>query len=85
MTNIQEIEKKGTAAVKKLRLQKLENGHPFMINSKDLPENQCYIEYPDGSMVLVSILASARDFKVVRKLSDQEEIAVRAKYNLPIR
>jgi hypothetical protein len=82
MTRIQEIERNGTAAVKRLRMRKLQNGHPFMINSKDLPGNQCYLEYPNGSMVLVSILKSARDFTVIRKLSNLEKNAIRVRYNL---
>lgn len=82
MTRIQEIEKNGTAAVKRLRMKKLQNGQPFMINSKDLPGNQCYLEYPNGSMVLVSIVKSARNFTIVRKLSHLEENRVRTRFNL---
>lgn len=52
MQKIEEIEKAGIAAVKKLRQKKLQSGIPFMINSKELPGNQCYLEYPDGSMML---------------------------------
>jgi hypothetical protein len=37
MKQLQEIEKTGNAAVRKLRINKLKKGHPFMINSKDLP------------------------------------------------
>ena len=82
MTRIQEIERNGTAAVKRLRIKKFENGHPFMINSKELPGNQCYLEYPDGSMLLVSVVKSARDFTVIRKLSRPEENKIRIRYNL---
>ena len=82
MTRIQEIERKGTAAVKRLRMKKLQNGHPFMINSKDLPGNQCYLEYPNGSMVLVSIVKSARQFTIIRKLSNLEENKIRVRFNL---
>lgn len=45
------MERTGNAAVKKLRITKLRNGHPFMINSEDLPGYQCYLEYPDGSIM----------------------------------
>jgi hypothetical protein len=48
MSEINQIEKVGGAAVRKLRLKKLQSGLPFMINSKDLPANHCYLEYPDG-------------------------------------
>jgi len=53
VTALQIIEKVGNEAVQKLRLRKLRDGHPFMINSKDLRSNQCYLEYPDGSIQLV--------------------------------
>jgi hydrogenase maturation factor HypF (carbamoyltransferase family) len=60
MTALQIIEKKGNDAVRRLRLQKLRSGHPFMINSNDLESYQCYLEYPDGSikLVLMNRLAS---------------------------
>ena len=60
MLQIQEIERNGTAAVKRLRLKKLSNGLPFMINTKDLPGNQCYMEYPGGTIELVKIARSDR-------------------------
>jgi hypothetical protein len=69
MLTLQNIEKKGTEAVKCLRIQKLEKGLHFMINSKELPSNQCYLEYPGGSIQLVAIAQSARDFTVIRELS----------------
>ena len=53
MTALQTIEQIGNKAVQKLRLQKLRSGHPFMINSKELEPNQCFLEYPDGTIQLV--------------------------------
>lgn len=82
MTKIQELEKTGTEAVKRLRIRKLRSGHAFMINSKDLPSNQCYLEDPSGSMTLVTILKSAKNFTVIRTLSQREGNTIRAKYNL---
>lgn len=82
MTAIREIERTGTDAVKRLRLKKLRNGHPFMINSKELPGNQCYLEYPDGSITLVTVTKSARDFTVIRTLTAIEQNILRTKYNL---
>jgi hypothetical protein len=82
MLPIQEIERNGTAAVKRLRLKKLSNGLPFMINTKDLPGNQCYLEYPGGTIELVKIERSAKDFTVIRTLSSIEVTAIRKKYNL---
>ena len=77
-----EIQQKGTGAVKKLRLQKLQNGIPFMINSKELPGNQCYMEYPDTSIKLVTISGSGLEFIVLRILTENECNELRQKYNL---
>ena len=81
MMELRTIGKKGTEAVKKLRLQKLINGHPFMINSNDLISNQCYLEYPDGSIKLVTIKKNARDFNIIRELSTTEANTLRIRYN----
>ena len=82
MTQLQGVENAGTAAIKRLRLKKLQKGLPFMINSKDLPGNQCYFEYPDGSIKLVTLLKSAKDFTEIKTLSSTEGNNVRLKYNL---
>ncbi|HEX3934325.1 MAG TPA: hypothetical protein VHW43_06570 [Puia sp.] len=66
MTLLQTIGKKGTDAVKRLRLQKLARGYPFMINTKDLESNQCYLEYPDGTIALVFLPKSATSFTAIR-------------------
>ena len=81
MTALQTIEQIGNEAVRKLRLQKLRNGRPFMINSKDLPTDQCYLEFPDGSIKLVQLDKSAKDFTVLQTLSADEEQKIRRKYN----
>ena len=54
-----------------------------MINSKDLPTDQCYLEFPDGSIKLVQLKNSAKDFTVLRTLSTDEEQKIRRKYNFP--
>jgi len=77
MTTLQSIERIGNEAVQKLRLQKLRNGQPFMINSKDLVSNQCYLEYPDGTIQLVFLKTGAREFSVIRMLSPAEAEALR--------
>jgi hypothetical protein len=82
MKQLQEIEKTGNAAVRKLRINKLKKGHPFMINSKDLPTYQCYLEYPNGEIVLVYIKKSARDFTIIHHLSQSEENSIRLRFNL---
>lgn len=82
MIILQNIERRGTAAVKRLRGQKLAAGLPFMINSKELPSGQCYLEYPDGPIQLVALSKGARDFVVIRDLSPQEARRLRIKYGL---
>jgi hypothetical protein len=82
MLLLQNIEKKGTAAVKRLRSQKLAKGLPFMINSKELPSYQCYLEYPSGIIQLVTLSKNARDFDVIRELSIPESKRLRSKLKL---
>lgn len=54
-----------------------------MINSGDLPTGQCYLEFPDGTIKLVQLKHSAKDFTVLRVLSADEEQEIRRKYNFP--
>jgi len=74
------LEKIGTEAVHRMRRQKLRNGHPFMINSKDLVTNQCYLEYPNGCIKLVSMQKAARDFNIIRELSEFEAHSLRIRH-----
>lgn len=78
------IEQSGTEAVRQLRWHKLQNGHPFMITSRDLPPRQCYLEYPDGKIVLVALPINSRDFEIIRVLTENESAKLRKKNNLPI-
>jgi hypothetical protein len=80
MTELKTMEKRGTEGVRKLRLQKLKNGYPFMINSKELLSNQCYLEYPNGIIKLVTFTKAARDFSVIRELSYTEANILRSRY-----
>ncbi len=71
---VKEIEKRGNDAVKRLRESKHSKGLPFMINSKNLPGNECYLEYPDGRIMLVTLKSPRdRDFTVIRELSSPEK------------
>jgi hypothetical protein len=83
MTALQTIEEKGNDGVRKLRLQKLAKGHPFMINSRDLPENQCYLEYPNGDIKLVSLKKEGKEFVIIQLLSPAEAQALRKRYHFP--
>jgi len=80
MTELKSIENRGTEAVRKLRRQKLAKGLPFMINSRELTTNQCYLEYPNGLIKLVRIAKSTRDFDVIRELSQSEAQVLRSRY-----
>jgi hypothetical protein len=79
---IQELNKKASGVVKKLRISKLKSGRPFMINTSDLPSYQCYIEHPDGTIQLVAIAETLRDYIPVRTLSEAEQNSIRKKYRL---
>jgi hypothetical protein len=84
MTELKSIENRGTEAVRKLRTQKLAKGLPFMINSRELMTNQCYMEYPNGLIKLVRITKSARDFDVIRELSQSEAQALRNRHKFSL-
>ncbi len=62
----------GTIALRNLRKEKFAMGFPFMINVSGLPDYQCYFEYPDGSMSLVMLDASKKDFIEIEKLSNKD-------------
>ncbi len=79
---LQNIERKGTAAVKRLRCQKLAKGVPFMINSKELPSGQCYLEHSNGTIQLVTLSKGTKDFDVIRELDLQETSRLRIKFGL---
>jgi hypothetical protein len=80
MTALETIAKRGSKAVRELRLEKLRSGLPFMINAIDLEPNQFYYEFPGGDIQLASLEDGAQEFTMVRKLSADEEKALRSKY-----
>lgn len=82
MESIERLKEIGATAVRNLRKQKLSMGQPFLINSKDLPATQCYLEYPDTSIKIVSVASDLRSFIEIRKLSEAEAIVVRKLYEL---
>ncbi len=82
MSTLEILSQKGTEAVKKLREQKLKKGLPFMINDKDLPANQCYMEYPDGSIKLFTVVYSRCDMDVIRELTSTEATYLRNRFHL---
>lgn len=81
-TALQTIEEKGNRAVRRLRRQKLANGHPFMINTRELVGYQCYLEYPDGSIHLVELKPPTDQFIILQVLTSAEANQLRKKYHL---
>jgi hypothetical protein len=82
MTNVQELELIGRNAIMKIRLNKLNRGKPFMINSPDLPSYQCYMEYADGKITIEQIDGFGNDFKAIRELSPKEAAQLRIALDL---
>lgn len=81
MKKIELIQKKGVLAIQQLRKNKLEQGLPFMINSLSLPTGQCYLEYPNGLIQIVTISNSNNDFKVLSTMSYDEAINIRKQFH----
>lgn len=63
------ITNRNAIVVKKLRMQKLKAGFPFMINMKELDTSQCYLEYPNGTIKLVTFVSSTRDINIIKELN----------------
>ena len=82
MINKKKIEAIGSNAVKRLRTTKLSSGKPFMITSKNLPQKQIYLEFPDKSIKIVTIASSESSFTVIDTLDINEANSVRELYGL---
>jgi hypothetical protein len=79
---IKQAEKAAIRVIRNLRESKLKNGIPFMINTNSLPSHQCYLEYPNGLIVLASLCRLSIDFKVIAEYSYAESDLIRKKYKL---
>lgn len=77
MSELEVLENIATKAVHRLRIETLSAGHPFMINVNGLPKDQCYLEYPDKSIKLVTFLKGKNDFLPIRKLSAKDGAVLR--------
>jgi hypothetical protein len=77
-----QIIQNGLSAVRMLRKQKHEMGHPFMINLNSLPGGQFYLEYPDGSITLSTINFDNYEYQTIRQLSTGEIRELKASLNL---
>ncbi len=72
---------RNSIVVKKLRDQKLRDGLPFMINVNELSSNECYLEYPNGEIKLISIAPSSREFKIIKELNTSDANNLRKRLN----
>ena len=79
---LKQLERSANQAIKNLRKEKLKNGLTFMINSDRLPSNQCYLEYPNGSIHLVFLSRKANDFEVIQEYSHEESDMLRKEFKL---
>ncbi|MGN6437000.1 MAG: hypothetical protein ACTHMM_10725 [Agriterribacter sp.] len=84
MLSLEITSERGTNAVLKLREQKLKNGLPFMINTKELASNQYYLEYPNGSIKLISIIPSSQNINIVRELTKDEASKLRSRFRFSL-
>ncbi len=82
MSEIETLEDIATKAVHRLRTDTLDAGQPFMINVEDLPPNQCYLEFPDRSIQLVTFLQEKNDFILLRNLSERDSEKLRKRLGL---
>jgi hypothetical protein len=85
MPTVKATSKIGTVSVRKLREQKLRNGLPFMINVKELSTDQCYLEFPDGSIKLMAVTHATTNMNVIRELTTAEASELRGRFHfLPL-
>jgi hypothetical protein len=77
MSELEVLENIATTAVHRLREETLALGQPFMINIDSLPNDQCYLEYPDGSISLVAFVKDKNDFILIKKLSPSDILLLR--------
>lgn len=68
-----ELEEIGVNAVRRLRLARLRAGIYFMINSNALPDDHCYLEFPDGTIKLATYEPRGKDFTILRELEEEEK------------
>jgi hypothetical protein len=82
MSEIEVLENIATKAVHRLRTETLNAGQPFMINVEGLPANQCYLEFPDHSIQLVTFLQGKNDFIPIKNLSTRDRDRLRKRLGL---
>ena len=76
------MEQSAKRRIRQLRRQKLEQGLPFMISSDDLPAEQCYLEFPDGTIKVAEAGSRNSDFKIIEVLDYFNAELLRRKFKL---
>ncbi|WP_300597703.1 hypothetical protein [Niabella sp.] len=76
------LTKKANLAVKQLRSRQLSKGLPFMINSRELQDDTCFLEYPDGKIKLVRQNRAGTEFVEIHTLSAEAARQIRVRYKL---
>jgi hypothetical protein len=66
------LEQSANRAIQTLRRTKHKLGLPFMIHSDILESNQCFLEYPDGSIKLVEANPKECDFIIILEYNMQD-------------
>jgi hypothetical protein len=82
MSELEVLENIATTAIHRLREETLTAGQPFMININGLPKDQCYLEYPDRSIKLVTFVKGNHDFLTIKKLSLRDGLRLRKRLGL---
>jgi hypothetical protein len=76
------LHKAGLEAVRLLRKKKHSQGLPFMINSNTLDTNQCYLEYPDGSIKIAEANTEKTGFVIIEEVDPRFAITLKRKLKL---
>jgi len=82
MSEIIVLKNVATNAVRRLRTETLISGQPFMFNVKELPKNQCYLEFPDHTIQLVAYFQEKNDFIIIRNLGPRDRERLRKRLGL---
>ena len=82
MNSIDELKAISNTAVRRLRLQKLKNGKPFLVWSRELPQNQSYMEFPDHSIKIVTLSADSKSFTIIQQLEESQAQILRTELAL---
>jgi hypothetical protein len=53
-----------------------------MINSPELTDDKCFLEYPDGRMEIVQLNQARTEFITVEILSPEKADEIRTRFNL---